>query len=221
MRDDYLASTPDRGVQPGEVITFGAYPQMAGGLDRAPIQWRALENSGGELFVLSEHILDCKRYHGEYTDVTWQDSDLRKWLSDEFYHAAFNAAEQELVRTTRCADNGEGSPDTEDRVFLLSVAEVKSLTGTLGQGFRRAAGTKFAQAKKSDGCHLYVYNLSVSANYITVNGQKQGCSWWWLRTQPGSLSRAAFVGTRASIRSYGRVSLPYYGVRPALKLALR
>jgi hypothetical protein len=65
---------------------------------------------------------------------------------------------------------------------------------------------------------LYVYDKSESDNYITENGKKLGCSWWWLRTQPGSSSRAAFVGTRASIRSYGRVNLKYYGVRPAIKL---
>ncbi|UVI33665.1 hypothetical protein L1F29_17270 [Paenibacillus spongiae] len=23
--------------------------------------------------------MDCRRYHGEYADITWRDSDLRKW----------------------------------------------------------------------------------------------------------------------------------------------
>jgi hypothetical protein len=108
------------------------YPQAADGAARTPIQWRVLHNSGQELFILSEYILDCKRYHGEYTDISWRDCDLRQWLNDAFYHAAFDAAEQGCVKTTRCTDNGEGSPDTEDKVFLLGVAEVKSLTATHG-----------------------------------------------------------------------------------------
>ncbi|MEH6943015.1 DUF6273 domain-containing protein [Bacillus sp. JJ722] len=43
-----------------------------------------LHNSGRELFILSEYILDCRRYQGESVDITWRDCDLRKWLNDEF-----------------------------------------------------------------------------------------------------------------------------------------
>jgi hypothetical protein len=221
MRDDNSASTLYRSAQPGEIIAFGSYPQTADGADRTPIKWRVLHNSGRELFMLSETILDCKRYHGEYVDITWRDCDLRKWLNDAFYNAAFNAAEQGCVKTTRCTDNGEDSPDTEDKVFLLSVAEVKRLTDTLGKDFRRAVGTEFAKVKKADGCHLYVYDKSVSDDYVTENGKKHGCSWWWLRTQGSSSSRAFFIGTRASIRSYCRVNRVSYGVRPALQLDLQ
>jgi uncharacterized protein DUF6273 len=221
VHEDNLASAPHRSAKPGEIITFGNYPQTAEGVDTTPIKWRVLQNSGRELFILSEYILDCKRYHREYTDITWRDCDLRKWLNDEFYDAAFNAAEKGFVNTTHCTDNGEGSPDTEDKVFLLGIAEVKSLTDILGKDIRRAVGTEFARVKKADGCRLYVYDKRESDNYITENGKKLGYSWWWLRTQPGSSSRAAFIGTRASIRSYGRVNLIYYGVRPALKLNLQ
>lgn len=221
MREDNPASTLHRSAKPGDIMTFGSYPQTADGADRTPIKWRVLQNSGGELFLLSEYLLDCKRYHGEYVDITWRDCDLRTWLNDEFYNTAFNAAEKKFVRATRCTDNGEGRPDTEDKVFLLSVAEVKSLTDIFGKDLRRAIGTEFAKVKKADGCRLYVYDKSVSADYVTENGIKHGCSWWWSRTQLGSSSRATFIGTRASIRSYGRVSLAVYGVRPALRLNLQ
>jgi len=226
VHDDNPASALHRSAQPGEIITFGTYPQTADGTDRTPIQWRVLQNSGRELFLLSATILDCKRYHGAYTDITWRDCDLRKWLNDAFYNAAFDADEKELVKTTRCTDNGEDSPDTDDKVFLLSVAEVNSLTDELGKDFRRARGTEFAKIKKADGCHLYVMDKNVDADYIMVDSERVGCSWWWLRSQ-GRLkdkgydpSRAVFIGTRASIRHYARVDLAGYGVRPALKLNL-
>lgn len=224
MRNDHFNPALHQNVKPGDMIAFGAYPQTANGTDRTPITWRVLQHSGMEWFVLSEYILDCKRYHAEFVDTTWRDCDVRRWLNDEFFHVAFDANEREFVRTTRCTDNGEGKPDTEDRVFLLSVAEVKTLTDPHGKDAlarRRTVGTEFARAKKADGCRLYVYDKSKSADYITENGEKHGCSWWWLRTQPDSSSRACFVGTQGSIRSYGRVNLAYYGVRPALKLDLQ
>ncbi|MEK4058117.1 MULTISPECIES: DUF6273 domain-containing protein [unclassified Paenibacillus] len=220
MEKDNVAFTLHLSAKPGEIFTFGTYPQTLGGEDRTPIKWRVLQNSGSELFILSEYILDCRRYHGEYADITWRDSDLRRWLNDEFYNAAFNGSEKRFIKTTHCADNGEGSADTEDKVFLPSVSEVKELTYKLDEvslsAKRRATATEFARIKKNDGCHLYVYNKKVKNDYITEEGEELGCSWWWLRTQHGSSSRAFFIGPRSSVRSYGRVNLACYGVRPAL-----
>lgn len=225
--DNDIASGLYHGAKPHEIITFGTYPQTADGSDRTPIKWRVLQNSGRELFILSEYILDCKRYHSAYIDVTWQDCDLWQWLNDEFYNAAFTDSEKEVIKTTFNTDNGQTSPDTEDKVFLLSVAEVERLTDILGKDFLRARGTEFARIKKPDGCYLYVMDKNVDMDYISEDGKTYGCSWWWLRNQ-GRLkdkghdpSRAVFIGTRASIRHYARVNRIGYGVRPALKLDLQ
>ncbi|GIO57660.1 DUF6273 domain-containing protein [Paenibacillus cineris] len=226
MEKDHLAFT-HRNLKPGEIITFGTYPQSADG-QKLAIQWRVLHHSGSELFVLSEYILDCRRYHGKNADLkwrecmemTWQDCDLREWLNDEFYNAAFSDAEKQFIKTTPCTDNGEGCPDTEDKVFLLSAAELENLSGVHGKDVRRAVGTDFAKTKKPDGCRLYVYDKSNKDNYILKEGEEAGCSWWWLRTQGNKPSRAYFVGTGCSIRSYGNNSISGYGVRPAIKINL-
>ncbi|MDA7025923.1 DUF6273 domain-containing protein [Bacillus sp. CLL-7-23] len=202
----------------GEIIRFGHYPQMAKGLDKTPIQWRVVHNSGEELFLLSEYILDCKRYHGKSVGITWHDSDLRRWLNEEFYNTAFNVAEKEFIKTTHCTDNGEGCIDTKDKVFLLSVTEIKDLSIIHGKDLRCAVGTDFAKTKKPDGCSLYVYDKTNKDNYIIKSGEEVGCSWWWLRTQGNKPSRAFFVGPSCSIRSYADVSLARDGVRPALKI---
>ncbi|SEG58873.1 DUF6273 domain-containing protein [Paenibacillus sp. UNC499MF] len=216
-----------RNLKPGEIITFGTYPQSADGKERA-IEWRVLQNSGSELLVISEFILDCKRYHGksadlrwrDCTEMTWHDCDLREWLNNGFYNSAFNAGEKPFIKTTHCTDNGENCPDTEDKVFLLSAAEIKDLTGIHGKDLRRAVGTDFAKSKKSDGCRLYVYDKTNLDNYIVKDGEKTGCSWWWLRTQGNKPSRACFIGPGCSIRSYGNNSIDGYGVRPAFNLNL-
>jgi hypothetical protein len=209
----------------GDIILLGTYPQLEDGTE-LPIKWRVLKNSGGEMFILSEDILDCKRYHGnredikwrDCVDITWHDCDLRKWLNEEFYHTAFHSEEKELIKTTLCTDNGNDSPDTEDKVFLLSVNEIKNYSDICGKDLLRAVGTDFAKMKKSDGCSLYVYDKTSKDNYIIRDGKEVGCSWWWLRTQGNKPSRAYFVGTNCTIRSYANVSLARDGVRPALKL---
>lgn len=216
-----------RNLKPGEFITFGTYPQAVDGKELA-IKWRVLQNSGSELFVLSEYILDCKRYHGKSADLkwgdcmemTWHDCDLREWLNEEFYNTSFNATEKQLIKTTHCTDNGEGCPDTEDKIFLLSVAEIKDLSEIHGKDLRRAVGTDFAKTKKPDGCSLYVYDKTNKDNYIIKDDEEVGCSWWWLRTQGNKPSRAFFVGPSCSIRSYGNNSIDGYGVRPALNIYL-
>lgn len=212
-------------VQPGQLVTFGAYPHTANGKDRTPIQWRVLQNTGQALFLLSEYILDGKRYHHQAVDTTWRECDLRQWLNDEFICTAFSPEEQARILTTLCTDNGEGSPDTEDKVFLLSVAEVKAFTSPQdGDMRRRTIATAYAKVKKADGCSVYVYDKGVEKDYIVENGEKRGCSWWWTRTQlqieDGRSSRAAFIGARSNIKSYGKVDLAWYGVRPAIKLSL-
>jgi hypothetical protein len=210
---------------PGELITFGRYPQRAGGTGGTPIAWRVLRNSGTELFVLSEYILDCRRYHGEHAPITWRDCALRQWLNDDFFHVAFHAAEQDRILSARCTGNGENSPDTHDRVFLLSAAEARELTVPPGVDAvhvnRGATGTEYARVKKDGGCRLYVYDKKMRENYITRNGEVSGCSWWWLRTRGNASGRAFFIGTRGSIRSYGQVNLAWYGVRPAMYLAVQ
>ncbi len=213
-----------KAAKPGEAIPFGHYPQTAEGPDNTPIPWLVLENSGSTLFVLSKYILDCKRYHREFTAISWRDCDLRQWLNETFYHAAFTDAEKEVVKTTHNTDHGEGSPDTQDKVFLLNVAAVNRLTDKLGRDFLRARGTEFVKIEKADGCHLYVMDKNVATDYSWEDGKWYGCSWWWLRNQ-GSLkgqgddpSRVVFIGTRASIRHYAHVDLARDGVRPALVL---
>jgi hypothetical protein len=207
------------------LLEFGAYPQSSLTGSKEPIVWRILDRSQNGVLLMSDRILDCKRYHHDFVETTWCGSDVRAWLNGEFFEEAFDSTERRMIRRRTCSDNGEGTPDTVDRVFLLSVKEVRMFTDPIPDGKRRRAtiGSEFARAPKDDGCRLYVYDKTVEKDYLVVDGQRVGCSWWWLRTQPqagnGTSSRAAFIGARGDVKSYGRVNLAGYGVRPAVTLS--
>ena len=103
---------------------FGRYPQDANG-EVKPITWRVLKRDSDSLLIISEKCLDVKLYNEKCVDITWAECTLRAWLNGEFFIRAFNEQEQSLIKTSNLANNA--GPSTEDRVFLLSVDEVKCL----------------------------------------------------------------------------------------------
>ena len=190
----------------GETIEFGNYPQDKDGTEK-PIEWIVMKNEGNQVLLLSKYVLDAKSYNEEWEDVTWETSDIRQWLNNEFYTAAFNKSEKAKIQTslTKNEDNSKygtsGGNDTEDKVFLLSEKEAETLFSNDDERIAKATG----YAEKS-GAY--------------VNEEK--AAWWWLRSPGRYSSSAAVVGSDGWVYGDGSiVSGAYDGVRPALHLNLQ
>lgn len=211
-----IRSLDGQPAEVGSIVFFGRYAQTASAKDCTPIAWYVAQCDGTAMLLLSEAILDCKRYHRDFSSTTWRDCDLRSWLNDGFYQTAFSDDEKQRIIPTVCSDNGPGAPDTIDSVYLLSTKQVTELTQVDRAVKRQSCGTEFARMTRSDGCRLYVYDKGKGKDYLLWHGQTVGSSWWWLRTRSDDARRSCFIGTLASVRHYGRVNVPYYGVRPAL-----
>ena len=191
----------------GETIEFGNYPQDKDGTEK-PIEWIVMKNEGNQILLLSKYVLDAKPYNKEWEDVTvtWETSDIRKWLNNEFYTTAFNKTEKAKIQTSliKNEDNSEygtsGGNDTEDKVFLLSEKEAETLFSNEEE--RIAKATEYAE--KSG-----------------VYDEEKG-AWWWLRS-PGFGSRgAAEVDSDGWVYRVGNlVYIRPDGVRPALYLNLQ
>lgn len=190
----------------GETIEFGNYPQDKDGTEK-PIEWIVMKKEGNQVLLLSKYVLDAKPYNKEWEDVTWETSDIRQWLNNEFYTTAFNKAEKAKIQTSliKNEDNSKygtnGGNDTEDKVFLLSEKETETLFSNKEE--RIAKATEYA-----------------TKSGVYVNEEK--AAWWWLRS-PGDRSYNAAV-----VSKYGWVyrdgsDVDYYddGVRPALHLNLQ
>ena len=191
----------------GETIEFGNYPQDKDGTEK-PIEWIVMKNEGNQVLLLSKYVLDAKPYNNEeWGDVTWETSDIRQWLNNEFYSTAFNKAEKAKIQTslTKNEDNSKygtsGGNDTEDKVFLLSEKEAETLFSNDDERIAKVTG----YAEKSG---------------VYVNEEK--VAWWWLRSPGDDGCSAAVVGSDGWVYGDGSiVSGAYDGVRPALHLNIQ
>ena len=190
----------------GETIEFGNYPQDKDGTEK-PIEWIVMKKEGNQVLLLSKYVLDAKPYNKEWEDVTWETSDIRQWLNNEFYTTAFNKAEKAKIQTSliKNEDNSKygtnGGNDTEDKVFLLSEKETETLFSNKEE--RIAKATEYA-----------------TKSGVYVNEEK--AAWWWLRSPGDNSKNAAEVWNYGWVgRSGDDVDCSNDGVRPALHLNLQ
>lgn len=193
----------------GDIIYFGNY--------HGENEWLVLDKEETHIFVISIEALDCKRYDDDcrpYTDdiITWEKCSLRKWLNNEFINEAFSAEEQNMIITTKVSTPDylgytpmgqeyeiDGGNDTEDKVFLLSVDEVK----------------KYFPSDEERECEPSIYAKKQGAD-VYDNGN---CK-WWLRSIGMYEYLAAYINYDSYIYDFGGETHNHYGVRPAMWIDL-
>ncbi len=195
---------PARRITKGSIVTFGKYEQdnYSRG-SREPIEWIVLDVQEDGMLLLSRYALDCLSYASGRKSTAWETSDVRAWLNGQFLNAAFTEEERGKILVTEVDNSesqgyihypGDGGPDTEDQLFLLSYAEAWKYFWQSSD--RACEPTKFAVKRGA-------YESSLSGN----------CP-WWLRS-PGYMTDYVAVvdvdGNRGGNVKYGAT-----GVRPAM-----
>ena len=171
------------------IVEFGSYPFEADGA-KHPIKWAVLKREGNKALLLSVYGLEAKPYNEKLEEVTWETCTLRKWLNENFYQDAFSDEEKKRIQLTsnKNADNPSyhrpGGNDTEDKVFLLSIDEVKEYLAEALE--RRTAPTPYAIKQGADTR----YNSNC---------------WWWLRSPGGGANDAAGVDRDGNIHDLGNL----------------
>ena len=213
-------------------IYFGTYQQSSdgnSGYNIDPIKWRVLENANGQLFLLSDQNLDVFQYHTDSESVTWEKSTMRSWLNgysaeqntggssgtdytgDNFIGTAFSEKEQKAIAETEVVNDDnpygtEGGENTNDKIFLLSIAEAQNSSYFADDNSRIATNT------------AYVAGGGKIGGYVNGVGK---ADYWWLRSPGKYDDLAADVTHKGGVFSHG---LNVYGenlaVRPAFNLDL-
>ena len=210
----------------GDIVTFGRYEQDNNRSNGAEaIEWLVLEvdEANGRALVISRYGLDAKPYNTRYTDVTWATCTLRTWLNSDFLNAAFTADEQAAILTTTVDNSSSqgywstnGGSNTQDKIFLLSYAEVHQYFGV--QYWQVSGSTSNMQSRVAPTAYAIAQGASTSnSGYKTADGKAAG--WWWLRSPGYDRISAAYVSSGGALRDY-YVSRGDASVRPAFWINL-
>ena len=184
LGNDYLVGTK------GSLVYFGSYPQTdPTGAKKEPVLWWVLKNDGEKALLLSAYNLDAQQYSKKGEDVTWEKSDLRKWMNTTFLQKAFTTSEQNAIATTHVVTpnsyNGRpGGGDTDDKVFALSVQEAVS------GGFFYEGGKYFNNADVDLKSCNTEYACAQSDGWLAYPPSADN---WWLRTPGYMEKRRAYV----------------------------
>ncbi|MBR4749685.1 MAG: hypothetical protein IK083_08990 [Abditibacteriota bacterium] len=193
--------------KPGSLLTIGSYPQK-GLLGRQPLRWRVLETFGDDkLLVVTETVIDTMPFHKERPPkeraaqkVTWENSDIRKWLNEEFFDKTFSTGEKKRIYTTsiECGPytNGcVGCYRTEDRVFLLSSGDAERYF--IDNADRVCIPTGYARKRR-------IFTDKVG-----------GRCWWWLRSSTKADHTVVdYIGGISESAEPSAMNI--FGVRPAM-----
>jgi len=171
----------------GDLVTFGSYEQdndMTNGAEA--IQWQVLNKKDGKVLLLSKYALTQQQFHNKEQQAVWESCFLRSWLNEEFYQIAFTGAEQKFIAESYLLNEDnpkhrtDGGDPTYDKVFLLSLDEIKTYFGE-----------DLAAEDPARGAQLTEYAKAQGGLYSRADGY-YGNGWWWLRT-PGSTRSAAMA----------------------------
>ena len=191
----------------GDVIEFGSY-YINNADEKEPIEWIIVDKNEEiktEL-LLSKYALDRKKYNDVYANTNWQKSDVRKWLSNEFYSEAFENVGAKFVLSS--AIDNHKNPDyktteanvTYDRVFLPSYDELKKY---VNEKYLQCEGTKYF---KSLGGYV----------------NDAGCVDWWTRTAGDADNHVMNVSSDGEIVMKGDyVTTDDFGIRPMIKVTYK
>lgn len=181
-------------LEVGSIIKFGNYKGES-------IEWLILAVQENKALIITKYVVDCHSFdkNHKFYDV----SEIRRFINNTFYNDSFNDIEKDKILTT-FVDNSVNSikhcTDTADKIFLLSLKEVKKYFKT--DKDRIAYPSEYA---KTNGI------------YICDNSAVM----WWLRNNIENLETDAYLIDDKGMIYDRNTWYPDFGVRPACWIDLR
>ena len=185
--------------EPKEVVSFGRYWKGTG-LESTPIDWLVLEDNDYYLFVVCKETVISKPFSSEDED-TWANSDIRKWLNEDFLNKAFDDYEKKWIldvnNTTFYESHNELpklTENTSDKIFLLDYDNFEKHFDTMESTITEQSRYAIDTLKEAIG--------------VDFNND------WWLRNGGDLRNARLMCGNGSSIGFLSNRCVA--GVRPAM-----
>lgn len=182
-----------------------------------PIKWRVLSISGDVALLLADRNLDCRAYLSqEDFYATWEHSGLRRWLNQSFSDKAFTELEKESITGTvvytEFFDGSDGSTETKDDLFLLSIDDMcNNQYGFISDSKCKSKSRVAKNTSYAKYCGAWTRN----------DGEEGDAGWWWLRSLGNNRCKVQEVNDDGAISISGAYrEAANYAVRPALRISL-
>ncbi|MBR0410743.1 MAG: leucine-rich repeat domain-containing protein [Eubacterium sp.] len=200
-----------------------------------------LQKEGQKAFLLSDSILDDKRYNektgsSSANRITWETSTLRSWLNGKgsdannnqidftgkgFIDVAFNNTEKCAIEdvnvdnhSTAPSAETNGGNDTNDKVFLLSEYDMFYSDRSASYGFCKNSYSVCDEARRGRGT---AYAIAMGLNTDTEKKYKGNT--WWLRS-PGRIDNTSLAVSEGGHLDICAPCTNGDGIRPAVMMDL-
>ncbi|MCL2667097.1 MAG: DUF6273 domain-containing protein [Micrococcales bacterium] len=180
------------------------------------IEWWVLDvvrdETGHRALLLSDRVVTQCPYHKDESDITWELSDLRRWLNNVFgwtlgMPLVLRVVTSKLTNEPNLVWDTAGGNDTADKFFLLSMQEAVEYLG-------KDKYVSWERIRKQG-----YYELGERGAARSDDGER---TLWWLRSPGRYPNHAAAVFPNGVLPGFGRVAHgPSGGVRPAFWLNLQ
>jgi DNA-binding transcriptional MerR regulator len=154
--------------------------------------WRVLEEKDGKALILAENVVERRTFHDDLVDITWEHSEMRRYLNGEFFHS-FAPEEQSRILETQISDRDNpwtgtkcGNP-TNDKIFLLSYDEILKYFGDSGDMENRA-GWYWGHVDGVGGVPIRPGTDFINDQFNNARRATDPdgtTAWWWLRSPGG------------------------------------
>lgn len=189
-----------------------------------PVTWLTIFEDDDTKVLLSEKILDVKKYNDKEAKIDWDKTTLYEYLNSDFINEYFSNEEKEKMVYTNDLDN--------DYVTMLSINNLLDLFGGMnylkdgyyGDKEFFAANDKavakpaeFAQYNEIDvfdgEVMAKVMGTEIDHRYDFANG----CAGYWILNKPEDSVNAFFV-TATGYVDETPVNTDYIGIRPIIRI---
>lgn len=186
-----------------ETATFGSFYQDASGSTLAPVKWIVLDEQDGYTLLMADQIIASRGWMDTDSEgATWAETDLRRWLDNDFYNVAFSDEEKshmalfDAVQLRNPRYGTSAGEATVDPVSLLSYQELIHYMPTDEE--RKTTPTDYAIA---EGC------------YQNTDGDAA----WWLRSPGPTADAPEYLASQGNLGARAHhINDSTIGVRPVV-----